>query len=103
MIQNKYQLAFHPNSDIFIEFTTGVTLSDSGEFTTGVLHDKWVLVQWCRDPDRREQFDVIGWFDGHDIPRSFDINRNSIYTVEVAREIWNAMVQYHGMKQKDAA
>ena len=85
----KYQLAHHPNSDIFIEFTT--------------VRGKWFLVEWCRGTDRREEFDVIDWFDGHDIPRSFDIARDSIYTVEVAREIWNALVQHHGMKQKEAA
>ena len=86
----KYQLVFDPNSDIFIEFAP----SDSR---------KWVLIEWCRGTDRREEFDVIDWFDGHDIPRSFDINRDSIYTVEEAREIWNALVQYHDMKQKEAA
>ena len=84
MTTHKYQLAMSPTTDIYIEFTVG---------TSG----KWVSVRWCRGTERREEFDVVDWFDGHDIPRSFEISRDSIYNAAEAREIWNALVKHHGM------
>lgn len=84
MTKNKYQLAMSPTTDIFIEFTTGIS-------------GKWVSIYWCRGTERREEFDVVDWFDGHDIPRSFEISGDSIYEAPVAREIWNALVNHHKM------
>ena len=89
-MNHKYQLALTPTSDIYIEFTVS---------TPG----NWVAVYWCRGTDRREEFDVVDWFDGHDIPRSFEISRDSIYEAPVAREIWNALVHHHNMKRKEVA
>lgn len=90
MTQHKYHLAMSSDSPIYIEFTTGIS-------------GKWVLIEWCRGTERREEFDVVDWFDGHDIPRSFEINRDSIYDVATAREIWNALVNHHSMKRKATA